>query len=117
VILALSSVSFAQEHPFADATREITIKGRVVSFGWANPYCVMSVQTDDRELGIVNLQTWSAPRSLQALGWTRDSLKVGDAITIVASPNKGAPTLKPLGWVRSVTFSDGRTLSAIRKAS
>lgn len=60
----------------------VTVKGKVVEFVWANPHPMMQVDvttTDGRT------ERWSiggpAINRMEANGWAKDTVKVGDVIT------------------------------------
>ena len=97
-------------HSFApfDLARNVTLKGTIKEVQFTNPHVWLQVMV----AGEKGAQTeWSieagAPGMLLRTGWKVNSLKPGDAVTIVTHPAKsGAPT----GSLVSVTTSDGRTL-------
>jgi len=73
--------SFAAEY---DASKPITLTGRVTKVEWTNPHIFIYVDvTDDKTGAAVN---WTlelgAPNALMRLGWKRDSLKPDDVITV-----------------------------------
>jgi hypothetical protein len=76
--------SFAAEY---DAKKPVTLKGVVTKMEWANPHIYFYVDVKDQATGQVN--NWAVeggrPGALFRLGWTRDSLKVGDQVTVEGS--------------------------------
>jgi hypothetical protein len=62
--------------------RLVTVKGKVIEFMWANPHPMMTieVQTSDGKT-----EKWQiggpAVNRMEANGWTRTTVKVGDVIT------------------------------------
>ena len=97
-------------HSFApfDLARNITLKGTIKEVQFTNPHVWLQVLIPNGRGGQTE---WSveagAPGMLLRTGWKLNSLKPGDAVTIVTHPAKsGAPT----GSLVSVTTSDGRTL-------
>ena len=85
VILALVSavVPLAAHHSWpVNFDRLVTVKGTVAEFKWANPHPMMTLDvqsTDGRtEKWIVG---GPAITRLEANGWTKTTVKVGDVIT------------------------------------
>ncbi len=73
--------SFAAEF---DAERPIQLTGIVTNIEWTNPHVWFYVNVVDEESGeVVN---WGAemgpPHGLQRRGWRRDSLKIGEQVTV-----------------------------------
>jgi len=72
--------SFAAEY---DRDKTVTLKGTVVRIEWANPHIYFYLDVKD-EAGAS--ARWAieggAPTSLYRAGWRKDSLKVGDIITV-----------------------------------
>ena len=97
-------------HSFApfDLARNITLKGTIKEVQFTNPHVWLQVLIPNGKGGQTE---WSieagAPGMLLRTGWKINSLKPGDAVTVVTHPAKsGAPT----GSLVSVTTSDGRAL-------
>ena len=112
LVLALSIVSlplFAHHGVAAyDMTKTVTLKGTVTQWAWSNPHCVLMFDvTDDRG----QVAQWSAetenPSSMIHQGWTRQSLKPGDQITITVFQAKNG---KPIGRIVEVVLSNGQKL-------
>src|SRR5262245_25055013 len=93
-----------------DLTSSISLKGIVTKVDWANPHVSFYMAVKD---AAGKTTTWTvesaSPGALQRRGWAKDTLKVGEQITVSAAPAK-----KGLFFAvtRSVTFADGRTLAA-----
>jgi hypothetical protein len=111
-VLALSAanVRLAAHHGAAsfDTTRELTLKGPVTEWIWANPHCFLKFDAKD-ETGMV--RNWavevSNPTDMTARGWARTSFKAGDEVTVTLQPVKGGA---PVGRLRSVVLPNGQTL-------
>ena len=104
-----SSVAFAH-HGTAnyDTTKSVTVKGAVTNFQFINPHVIISLDVKD-DKGIV--QNWqgglTSPNHLMRSGWTKDTLKPGDVITISGFPAKsGAPEM----WIQKVVLASGEVL-------
>jgi hypothetical protein len=79
---------------FMDQTRG-PITGVVTSFAFSFPHPYIQFDVKD-EKG--NVQKWSAvlqltPTRLRTRGWTRDSVKPGDTLTVTYSPHRTAPNV------------------------
>ena len=91
-----------------DTTKQVTLKGTVTEWIWANPHCgILFDVTDDKG----NVEHWGAelgnPHALSMAGLSRDILKPGDKITVSGHPAKsGAPRIE----LRQFVMADGRTL-------
>jgi hypothetical protein len=106
----LATYPSGAHHSFApfDLARNVTLKGTIKEVQFTNPHVWLQVMVAGEKGGQTE---WSieagAPGMLLRTGWKVNSLKPGDAVTIVTHPAKsGAPT----GSLVSVTTSDGRTL-------
>ena len=93
-----------------DTEKEITLKGTVTEWIWANPHCFLKFDAMD-ETGTV--RNWavevSNPTDMTKRGWARSSFKSGDQVTVNLQPVKNGA---PIGRVRTVMLADGSTLSA-----
>ena len=88
--------------------KEITIKGTVTEWIWANPHCGLLFDATDDKGAVVH---WGAelgnPHSLSQAGLSKDIFKPGDKVTVVGHPARsGAPRLE----LQTVTLADGRVL-------
>ena len=104
---ALAHHSFSSEY---DSKQPITLKGVVTKVEWQNPHAYFYVNVKDDASGA--LTNWAlemgAPSGLQRLGWTRNTLQVGDQVTVEGTRARNGNNLAN---ARSV-FKDGKKLGA-----
>ena len=93
---------------FYDMSHPITLKGTVTEFAWTNPHAQVYFDVKDDKGNVVHwgCETWS-PGKLARSGWTKNSLKPGDQITITLAPSKKG---LPLGSLRKIVLADGKEL-------
>ena len=93
-----------------DAQKPVTLKGTVVKWEMINPHgwITMDVTGPDGNTTAWMVET-SNPNGLMRLGWTKRSLKPGDAITVEAYQAKdGSNTAN----AASITLADGNKVFA-----
>ena len=105
--IALAHHSFAAEF---DAEKPLTLKGIVVKWEMMNPHGWITVDVSGPGGEKVRwMVETSNPNGLMRLGWTKNSLKPGDQITIEAYRAKdGSNTAN----AARVTLADGRSVFA-----
>jgi Family of unknown function (DUF6152) len=93
--------------------KTISAKGTVVEWVWSNPHCLLRIDetTESGEVRHWIVET-QAPANMIDAGWSKNSFKPGDQVTIELRPAK---TGKPVGSLSKVTFADGRVLSTERQ--
>jgi hypothetical protein len=89
--------------------KSVTLKGTVTQYVWANPHCILLFDvTDDRGQAV----QWSAetenPSSMVHYGWTKESMKPGDQVTVTVVPAKNG---KPIGRIVEVVLPNGQKLA------
>ncbi len=114
IALLLAAGVPASAHHGADtfATgKQITLKGTVSEWIWANPHCFLRFDAKD-ETGTV--RNWVAetqnPVSMTARGFSRSAFKAGDQVTVTVEPAKNG---EPVARVLSVVLANGKTLVAV----
>jgi hypothetical protein len=91
--VAILPVSIAEAHHSYAATfdvdHHITLKGKMTQFGFRNPHSYIQLEVPDGKGGAVRWSIeWSGTASLTSQGIERGTLRVGDVVTVVASPSR-----------------------------
>ena len=108
-VLAFSDASWA--HHAARQVYEgksITLMGVVTDYEWANPHSVLSVAVKGDE---GKVQQWHAeilpPTEMVRAGWTKESVKPGDEVTLTGRPGKYAQHIL---WLEYLVTPNGKKL-------
>jgi hypothetical protein len=109
VVLGASPAHSHHSNVAYEVTKVITITGVVREFEWVNPHTWLHVVVDDGKGAKVE---WAAegraPGILSRAGWTRNSLKPGERVTVDMSPAKDG---SKVSIIARVTKADGTILS------
>jgi hypothetical protein len=91
-----------------DTTKSVTVKGLATSFQFINPHVAISMDVKDAKGNVQNWQgVLTSPNRLTRSGWTKDSMKPGDEITISCfSAKSGSPEI----WIQKVVLANGQEL-------
>ncbi len=99
--------SFAAEF---DRDMPITVTGTVTKVEWANPHARFYIDAKDESGKTVNWDfELASPNGLMRRGWNRNSMKLGDVVTVTGHRAKNDPLV---GNASSVTLADGKKLFA-----
>jgi len=108
----LSGASASAHHSFSaeyDRNKPVTVTGTVSKVAWVNPHAHIFIDVKDADKTV----TWDfelvPPSMLMRRGWTRDSLKIGDTVTVTGFMAKDTPAAGNAG---NVTLPDGRKVFA-----
>jgi hypothetical protein len=103
----LAHHSFAAQY---DRSKPTTLTGLVRKVDWINPHARFFIEVKDASgkpvLWEIEL---AAPASLMRQGWTRNSLKIGESVTVNGSLAKDGSNLAN---ATTVTLSDGKRVFA-----
>ena len=91
-----------------DMNSVVTLEGTVTEFSWRNPHVYFSVETTDER----GQQTeWALQMgstiTVARMGWTRESLSVGERVTVQAHPSHDG---RPYALLRSIEKEGGIAL-------
>ena len=112
--MALSSAQALSAHHSFDAEFDrnspVTLAGSVTRVDWGNPHIWVFLDVKDDTGKVSN---WGveggAPNALFRNGWRKDSLKVGDTVTVEGFKSKDG---LPRANANRVTLPDGRRVFA-----
>jgi hypothetical protein len=115
-ILSLSAPAIAH-HAFAaefDRDKPVTLSGKVTKIEWVNPHTWIHMEVTGKDGKLV---TWriegGAPNALMRRGWNRNSIKIGEQVTVDGFLAKdGSPTANGT----QVKTADGRVFGAASSA-
>jgi hypothetical protein len=90
--MLLATGSAIAHHSFAaefDANRALTLKGVVTKVEWQNPHTYFYLDVSGADGKVVNWgMEMGSPNGLMRQGWTRNTLKIGDSVTVEGSQAK-----------------------------
>ena len=109
-ILTVCGPMFAHHGSAAYKTDRVVVlkQATVTRFVWANPHTMVLFDAKDDK---GNVSHWAgeagSPSAVNLLGWTRNSLRPGDVITVHLYPSKFDSTV---GRLDKIMLADGTTL-------
>ena len=90
--LVLATAAAMAHHSFAaefDANKPLNLKGVVTKIEWMNPHTYFYMDVTGPDGKVVNWgMEMGSPNGLMRAGWTRNTLKVGDEVTVEGSQAK-----------------------------
>lgn len=109
--VSILTVPAFAHHGYAayETDRKISVTGTVTEWFWANPHCVLQFDATDDKGQVVH---WGAetenPTTMTRQGWTKESMKPGDKVTVTMLPVKNG---KPIGRILEVVLPNGEKLA------
>ena len=87
LILSTAATPLIAHHSFAaeyDAARRVTMTGKVTKVEWMNPHAFFYLDVKDEKTSAIT--NWAfelnSPNYLMRSGWTKNSLKIDDVVTV-----------------------------------
>jgi hypothetical protein len=112
-VLAAWAAPLAAHHSFDamyEREKSMVMKGAVTKVEWTNPHARFYVDVKDERGRVTN---WNmelgSPNGLRRAGWTRNSLKVGDVVSVTVSLARDGSRLAN---AREVVLADGKKVFA-----
>ena len=111
VLLASTSTLAHHSNSAFDPEKVVVLTGTVTQWRWVNPHVWIFLSVDDGKGGKVEWQIEGRPPGILARsGWSKNTFKPGDRITVDFSPARdGSHT----GLTTRVTLADGTVLSQV----
>ena len=109
-LLEVRGPLFAHHGSAAYKTDTVVVlkKATVTRFVWANPHAVLMFDAKDDK---GNVSHWAgeagSPTAIRLLGWTKNSLRPGDVVTVQLYPSKFNSTV---GRIEKIMLANGTTL-------
>jgi hypothetical protein len=109
-VLTICGPLFAHHGSAAYETDRVVVlqQATVTRFVWANPHTMVLFDVNDAN---GNVSHWAgeagSPSAVHLLGWTRNSLRLGDVITVHLYPSKFDSNV---GRLDKIVLADGTTL-------
>ena len=98
-------------HSFAmfDAEKTVTMTGTVKEFEWTNPHSWLRILVQDQATGktVEWMLESGSPAQQVRVGWTQDSLRPGDKVTVTMHPLKDGSRG---GGLLTATLPNGKTV-------
>jgi len=111
--LLAATLPLVAHHSFAaefDSTKAVSLQGMVTKLDWMNPHIWIYLDTKDDSGTVAHWQCEGGPpNALTRQGWSKDSLKISDQVTIEGFRSKdGTNTCN----ARSVKLPNGKSVFA-----
>lgn len=110
LIAAVLSFAAVAHHGLAayDMSKSVTVKGTVTEFSFINPHTAIYLDVKDDK---GNTEKWmveaDSPNNLARAGWTRNTIKAGDEVSVVGNRMKdGSKVLR----LQKIILSGGKEL-------
>ena len=107
----LATIPLLGHHSFAaqfDRNKPANLTGPVIKIEWINPHARFFMDAKDASGKVVRYEIeLTSTAGLLRRGWTRNSLTVGDTVTVIGSMAKDGSNVAN---ATTVTLSDGKPL-------
>jgi Family of unknown function (DUF6152) len=109
--LALVAMAASAHHSFAaffDHEKSVSVQGKVTAFYFTNPHGLVALEVTKADGSKL---TWkgetNSPSTMARRGWTKQSVKVGDTVTMEGWPARGG---EPYLRIRELKGPDGKPI-------
>ena len=120
VLVLVAAILLATAGPMAahhawqlDRSRLLNLKGTVTSFAFSNPHVQIYFDVKDAD---GNIEKWTAggasPNRLSRSGWTRETLKPGDEVTVAGYRSRNGTSVVRFD---SVALGDGQPIGGYQQ--
>ena len=108
-LLCALAASVQAHHSFAmfDMSKSVKYEGTVKELQWTNPHVWIELTVTEKDGPVTYSFEGAAIAVLKRVGWTKDSVKAGDKITIVGHPYRNG---RSGGSIDYLILADGRRL-------
>ena len=109
-VLAIACTPSFAHHGAAsyDVDKKVELKGTVAQYLWANPHVLIQVDAAAEGGQTVRWVVESEnPSAMVNRGWSKDSMKTGDQVTLTVTPVKNG---RPYGRIIDVLLPSGQKL-------
>jgi Family of unknown function (DUF6152) len=97
LVLAVPALAHHSAAAF-DTRKEVKVSGTVTQYRFANPHVYITIQVKKEDGTTATMEVEAGAASvLNGLGFTKNSVTVGDAVTIVGNPARDRPDALVLG--------------------
>jgi len=96
IVLLVVSSSLLAHHGTGvsyDQTKSVILTGTLTKFSWTNPHCYVELDVKNSSGQVVHWAgEMNSPGVLKVAGWTKETIKAGDQVTLSVHPAKaGTP--------------------------
>ena len=95
-----------------DQKRSVTLKATITEFAWTNPHVQIHFEVQNESGVALWMAECPSPSRLSRSGWSGDTLKPGDQITIIGNPAKDGSNEMRLD---QVVLPSGQEMTAYRR--
>lgn len=107
VLLGAAAVQAHHSFSMFDMSKTVSFKGIIKELQWTNPHVWIELTVQEKDGPVTYSFEGAAIAVLKRVGWMRDTVKVGDVVTVVGHPFRDG---RPGGSIDHLILADGRKL-------